>query len=229
MWQPSPPLVPRIAFAIALLFAGGWPERAHAGANANGLAWSLETPALEAGPRSFPAIAIHLQNRSASSQTLRLHFDLGPLRSLTGKDLEIAVGASETKTVLYTVYVPPEAPGGGDVPLRARADDGEVHETSIRIKALANCKATGDTVDTRFLRPGEKAAYKIKIVNTGNIPLHCAIRPTTSPQAVRTTVATENLVVAAGGNVETAVEVATGNNLTDFTSFVTSVGADTGG
>jgi hypothetical protein len=227
MWPPSPPLVQRIALAIGLLFVSGPLTTANAEANANGIAWSIDTPSFEASPRSFPAIAIHLQNRTASPQTLHLHFDLWPLRSLTDGDLEIAVGASETKTVLYTLYVPPETPGGSDVPLRASADDGEVHATSIRIKAVANCKATGDTVDTRFLRPGEKAAYKIKIVNTGNIPLHCAIRPTTSPQVVSTTVATENLVIAAGGSAETAVEVATGGEMADFISFVTSVEIDT--
>jgi hypothetical protein len=186
MWQPSPQPMQRIALATSLLLLTSLTS-ARAKVKSDGIEWSLSTPAFEADPRSFPTIAIHMQNRTTSSQTLHLHFDLGPLRSLGSRDLEVAVRASEKKTVLYTLYVPPEAAGGSDVPLRARADDGTVHETSIRIKAVANCKATADSVDTRFLLPSEKAAYKIKIVNTGNIPLHCAIRPNTSPQAASTT------------------------------------------
>jgi uncharacterized repeat protein (TIGR01451 family) len=195
--------------------------------NPSGIEWSLSAPPSEADPKSFPAVAIHLRNETTSPQTLHLHFDLGPLRSLSGPELEVALEASEEKTVLYTLHVPPEAPGGSAIPLRARANDGTEHGTSIRIKAVPNCKATAESVDTRFVRPGEKAAYKVKIVNTGNIPLHCAVRPTTSPPAAGTSVATENLIVPVGGSAEAAVEVATGGEMTDFTPFVTSVEINT--
>ena len=226
MWPPSLPLLRRAALAISL-FSLTNPDAARADMNPGSIEWSLSAPPLEADPKSFPAVAIHLRNQTTSAQTLRLHFDLGPLRSLGGPDLEVALEASEEKTVLYTLHVPPEAPGGSDIPLRARANDGTERGTSIRIKAVPDCKATAESVDTRFVRPGEKAAYKVKIVNTGNIPLHCALRPTTSPQATSTTVATENLVVPVGGSAEAAVEVATGGEMTDFTPFVTSVEINT--
>ena len=182
MWPPSLPLLRRAALVISL-FSLTYPEAVRADMNPGDIEWSLSAPPAEADPKSFPAVAIHLRNQTTSAQTLRLHFDLGPLRSLGGPDLEVALEASEEKTVLYTLHVPPETPGGSDIPLRARANDGTERGTSIRIKAVPDCKATAESVDTRFVRPGEKAAYKVKIVNTGNIPLHCALHPTTSPQA----------------------------------------------
>lgn len=231
MWKPSPPLPQRIALATSLLWLTSLTvARAEVDVGKqlpSGVEWSLSIPPLEADPRSFPALAIHLENQTTSPQKLRLHFDLGPLRSLSGGDLEVALRANEKKTVLYTLYIPPEATGGSEIALRARAGDGMVQETSIRIKAVANCKATADSINTRFLRPGEKAVYKLKIVNTGNVALHCAIRPTTSPQAASTTVTAENLVVAVGGNAEAAVAVAIGGEMTDCTSFVTSVEINT--
>jgi hypothetical protein len=226
MSHPSPWRWQRIALAVSLLLVTSL-EAVDAEVKSDSVEWSVSTPPVEAGPRTFPAVAIHLQNRTALSQTLRLHFNVGPLRSLSGKDLEVEVRASEEKTVLYTLYVPPEAAGGSDIPLSARADDGTVRATSIRIKAAASCKATADSVETRFLHPGEKASYKIKIVNAGNIPLHCAIHLTTSPQTARTTVTPENLLVAVGENADATVEVATGSDIADFTSFVTSAEINT--
>src|SRR5438045_3668674 len=105
MWQRSPQPMQRIALATTLLLLTSLTV-ARAEVKPDGVEWSLSTPPFEAGPRSFPAIAIHLQNRTPSPQTLRLHFDLGSLRSLSGRDLEVAVRAREATTVLYTLYIP---------------------------------------------------------------------------------------------------------------------------
>jgi hypothetical protein len=224
MWQPSPPLAQRIALAISLLLLISFEGVAQSLRKdlAPGVEWSLSTPAFEAEPRSFPAVAIHLRNETSSAQTLSLHFNLGILGSLGGPNLAVALGAREEKTVLYTLHIPPEATGGSSIPLRAVAGDETVRETSVCIKAVANGKATGDPVDKRFLHPGEKATYKVKIVNTGNIPLHCAIRPTTAPAAASTIVTPENMIVPVGGTAEAAVEVAIDGKVSEFTSFVTS-------
>ncbi|MBA3832127.1 MAG: hypothetical protein H0X34_09580 [Chthoniobacterales bacterium] len=221
MWLPFPLRATRSALILSLLCLTSLSEIS-AGVKFDGIEWSLSAPPAEAGPRSFPALAIHLENRGSAPQTLRVHFDTGPLRSLSGKDLEVALLAKTSKTVLYTLYVPPEATGGTDVPISARADDGTVRTTRLRIKTVATSKATADSVDTRFLRPGEKASYKIKIANTGNVALHCAIHSTTSPANAQTTCTPESIVVAVGASAAASVEVALGGDTTAFTSFVTS-------
>ena len=221
MWLPSPPRKKRSALILSLLLLTSF-GGVHAEVKSDGIEWSLSTPPAEAGPRSFPALAIHLENHGAASQTLRLRFSTGPLRCLSGKDLEIALPGNASKTVLHTLYVPPEATGGSDVLVSARAGDGTARTTRLHIKAVASSKATADSVDTRFLHPGERASYKIKIANTGNVALHCAIHPTTSPANASTTCAPENLLVAVGESAAATVEVALGGGTTAFTSFVTS-------
>ena len=226
MRMPSPALVQIIALTVGLFLltksigicAEVEPARVE---------WSISTPPFAADPRSFLALAIQLQNQVATPQTLRLHFDLGPLRSLSGSDVEVPVGPNEKKTTLITVYIPPEAPGGSNVQVTASAEDGTVRTTSIGVSAVANCKVTAETTDRRFVYPGEKAVYQIKIVNTGNIPLHCALRPSTSPPAASTSVTADNLFIPVGGNAEAGIEVATSDKLLDFTTFATSVEIET--
>src|SRR5438552_7030986 len=166
MAQPSPPLIQRIALVIGLL----WLEdngALGAAAESKTLDWSIDSPSCEAAPKSFPAIAIHLRNRTAWVATVRVHFELGaPLRGLDGNDLTVEVPAGAERTKLYTLYVPPDAPGGSEIPVRAQAQDGSVCQTRVRIKAAAGGKATVDSVANRFLHSGEKTCYKIKVANT---------------------------------------------------------------
>ncbi len=217
---PCPPLIQRLVLATFLfcltnLTAGGTEV------TSNSLEWSLSTPPVEAAPRSFPAVAVHVQNRAEIPAKLHLHFDLGKLRSLGGDDLEVALDPHGENTVLYTLYVPPETPGGSDLVVTARADDGTLRRTSIRIKNTPACKVTADSMDTRFARPGDKVSYTMKIANTGNVPLHCAIELNTSPPVPSMIVTPQNLVVPAGENAEATVQVVAGPMKT-FTSFVTS-------
>lgn len=208
-----------IALAASVLL-GAAAGRLRADENSALVVWSLSTPAFEAGPRSFPVVAVHLLNLGTAT-SFRLHFNAGALRSLGGKDFAASLRSGEEKTALCTFYVPPEAAGGGNVTITARAADGTTRSTSVRIASVAGGKASLDSVDTRFLHPGEKATYTIKVANTGNVPLHCAIHPTTSPDGARTSVVPENLVVPVAGSALATVEVAT-IEIGRFTSFVTS-------
>ncbi len=220
MAQPSPPLIQRIALVIGLLWLADHGALG-AAAEPKALDWSIDSPSLEAAPKSFPVIAIHLRNRTAWSATVRVHFELGaPLRALDRSDFTVELPAGAERTKLYTLYVPPEAAGGSEIPVRAQAQDGSVCETRIRIKAAAGGKATADAVATRFLHPGEKASYQVKIANTGNVPLHCALTATTSPKAGATTISPGNLVVPVGGSAAATVEVQT-KDVPEFTPFVT--------
>ena len=216
----SPPLIQRISLAIALLWLAS-NETVDAGAEPKALEWSISSPSFEAAPKSFPAIAVHLHNRTPWLANVRIHFELGaPLRALDGSDLTVELPAGAERTKLYTLYIPPDAPGGREIRVRAEAQDGSVSVTSVRIKAAAGGKATSASVGTKFLHPGEKASYQVKVANTGNVPLHCTLVATTSPKAGPTTISPGNLVVPVGGNAAATVEVET-KDVAEFTPFVT--------
>ncbi len=224
MWAHSRPPRPRVAPVAGLLLLILGSVVLHA--QSSGIEWSLAIPSAEAGPRSFAALAIHAQNHSASPETLRLHIDAGALRCLGGTDVALEVQPNEEKTLLHTLYVSPGAPGGSEVRISAHSDDGTEHSVPLRITTSANGKATIDGSETRFVHPGEKAQYKFKIINTGNVPLHCAIKPTVSPASARAIVAAENLLVPVGESADGTIEVQTGYGVADVTSFVTAAEID---
>src|SRR6266571_7883559 len=102
MWALSPPLQAPVAGLLLLILRS---TTLHA--EPSGIDWSITTPSTEAGPRSFPALAIHAKNRSGSAETLHLHIDAGSLRCLNGADLGVELQPGEEKTLLHTLYVPP--------------------------------------------------------------------------------------------------------------------------
>ncbi|MGB8804909.1 MAG: hypothetical protein WCC93_08285, partial [Chthoniobacterales bacterium] len=224
MWALSPPLRARVASVAGLLLLILRSATLHA--EPRGIEWSITTPSTEAGPKSFPVLAIHAQNRSASAETLHLHIDAGSLRCLSGADLSVELQPGEEKALLHTLYVPPATPGGSEIRISARSDDGLDQIVPLRISPAANGKATVDGSETRFIHPGEKASYQFKITNTGNVPLHCAIQSTTSPATARARAASQTLIVPIGETMDTAIEVETGDDLTDFTEIVTAAQID---
>ena len=224
MWALSPPLRARVASVAGLLLLILRSTTLHA--EPRGIEWSITTPSTEAGPRSFPVVAIHAQNRSASAETLHLHIDAGSLRCLSGADLSVELQPGEEKALLHTLYVPPGTPGGSEIRISARSDDGLDQIVPLRITPAANGKATVDGSETRFIHPGEKASYQFKITNTGNVPLHCAIQSTTSPATARAMAASQTLIVPIGETMDTAIEVETGDDLAEFTEIVTAAQID---
>jgi SdrD B-like domain len=222
MSRPSPPRIEPLALAALLLLLLAIPAALRAEMTSGEIEWSINTPLISVAPKSFPTIAVHLRNSTAAPVTRRLHFKLGMLRSLNGDDLDLSVPANEERTILYTVYVPPEAIGGSEIKVIAQAEDGTTRETQVRIDSVLNYKATTDSTATRFLRPGEKTSYNLTITNAGNVPLHCAIHPTTSPTTALTNVMPENLFVPVGESAGAVIEVQTSDSVTEFTSFVTS-------
>jgi hypothetical protein len=220
MSWPSLLCWPQIAFVMSLLpLAAG----AALGAETSpGIEWQIDSPSFEANVRAFHSVVIRLRNSSGAAQTVRLRIVAdAPLRSVTASEISVAVKPGEERTVLHTLYVPPETPGGDALAVRVQAENGIMRETHIRIKALANFKATAVGADNLFVHPGEKVIYQMKIANTGNVPLHCAIQPTTSPEGGHTKVSPASLTIAAGSNAEASVEVETGTEIRNFTSFVT--------
>ena len=220
MSQPSPPLAERLMLTISMLLLASTAARG-AEVERKAIEWTISTPQVSAQPKSFPAIAIHIRNSTDTPITRRFHFELGALRSLNGADFTVSVPANEERTTLCTLYVPPETIGGSEIRVTAKADDGTIRETHLQIRSLPNYKAVADSVETQFRHLGEKASYKLTITNTGNIPLHCVIRPTTSPTSASTNVTPENLLVPVGQSAGAVVEVQT-SGVTDFTTFVTS-------
>ena len=221
MWALSPRLRRRVAPVTGLLLLILRSGTLYA--EANGIQWSIAAPSAEAGPRSFPAVAIHAENGSGSAATLHLHIDPGPLRCLGGAELGVELHPGEEKTLLHTLYVPPGTPGGSEIRISARSDDGPEQIVRLRIKPAASGKATVDGSETRFIHSGEKASYQFKITNTGNVPLHCAIQSTTSPTTAHAVAASPTLIVPIGETIDTAIEVETGDSVTDFTEIVTTV------
>src|SRR4030095_10519537 len=154
MWSLSPPLRARVASVAGLLLLILRSTTLHA--EPSGIEWSITTPSTEAGPRSFPVVAIHAQNRSGSAETLHLHIDAGSLRCLSGADLSVELQPGEEKALLHTLYVPPGTPGGSEIRISARSEDGLDRIVPLRITPAANGKATVDGSDTRFLHPRRK-------------------------------------------------------------------------
>lgn len=224
MSQPSPPLAERLVLAVSVLLLASTAARG-ADVKRETIEWTISPPQISAEPKSFPAIAVHMRNPTNAPMTHRLHFELGALRSVSGEDLSVSVPANEDQTILCTLYVPPETIGGSEIDVTAEADDGTIRGTRVHISSLPNYKAVADSVETQFRHPGEKASYKLTITNTGNIPLHCAIRPATSPTTASTNATPENLFIPVGQSAGAVVEVQT-SGVTDFTSFVTSTEID---
>ncbi len=90
MWALSPPLRAPVAGLFLFILRS---TTLHA--EPSGIEWSITTPSTEAGPRSFPVLAIHAQNRCGSAETLHLHIDAGSLRCLSGGDLSIPLMAAK--------------------------------------------------------------------------------------------------------------------------------------
>src|SRR6266576_3676357 len=221
MWALSPPLRAPVAGLFLFILRS---TTLHA--EPSGIEWSITTPSTEAGPRSFPVLAIHAQNRSGSAETLHLHIDAGSLRCLSGADLSIELQSGEEKGLLHTLYVPPGTPGGSEIRISARSNDGLDQIVRLRSTAAPNGKATIVGSETRFIHPGEKARYQFKITNPGNVPLHCAIQSTTSPAIARATATSQTLIVPIGETLDAAIEVETEDDLTDFTEIVTAAQID---
>jgi hypothetical protein len=224
MWALFPPLRMRVAPIAGLFLLILRNTTLHA--ESSGIEWSLTTPSPEAGPKSFPALAIHAQNRSGSAETLHLHIDAGPLRCLSGADLNVELQPGEGKALLHTLYVPPGTPGGSEIRISARSNDGLDQIVHLSVTPAPNGKATIVGSERRFIHPGEKASYQFKITNTGNVPLHCTIQSTTSPATARAMVASQTLIVPIGETMDTAIKVETGDDLTDFTEVVTTAQID---
>jgi len=224
MWALSPPLRARVASVAGLLLLILRGTTLHA--EPRGIEWSITTPFTEAKPRSFPVLAIHAKNRSGLAETLHLHIDAGSLRCLSGVDLSAELQPGEEKALLHTLYVPPDTPGGSEIRISARSDDGLDQIVPLRITPAANGKATVDGSETRFIHPGEKASYRFKVTNTGNVPLHCTIQSTTAPASARAIAASQTLIVPIGETMDTAIEVETGDDLAEFTEIVTTTQID---
>ncbi len=211
--------------------AGVW-LLATAGALAGqAMEWSISTAEPEVAPQSFPVIALHLRHAgnggpgtSGGAGVRRFEISVaGPVRSVSARELEVTLLRGEEKTLLHTLYVPPQAVGGSEAVIRVRADDGETHEVRLKVKAAARFRAKALSDDKRFIRPGEKADYVIKIENTGNVPLHFAARARTSPELGIGQVTPGELMLGPGGTGEAKVEVSTPADLKDFAALVTMV------
>ncbi len=191
-------------------------------ADATTVEWSIGAPEAEAGPRSFPAVAVHLRNTGAEAAAVRLELAVEkPLQSISPKQTVVELQPNEEKTLLQTLYVPPETAGGTAPLVSVREVGGATREVRVRIKSAASFKAKTDGVDSHFIRSGEKASYQLKIDNTGNTPLHFKLKPTTSPEKSRTKATPDTLLVAPGATGETTIEVEPTATIAAYTAFVT--------
>jgi hypothetical protein len=202
---------------ILCAVAGAWLLATAAAFAGQSMEWSVSTAEAEVAPQSFPVVALHLRHNgnggpgtSGGAGVRRFAISVaGPVRSVSARELEVTLLRSEEKTLLHTLYVPPQAVGGSEAVIRVRADDGETREVRLKVKAAARFRAKALSDDKRFIRPGEKADYVIKIENTGNVPLHFAARARTSPELGVGKVTPGELMLGPGGTGETKVEVST--------------------
>jgi hypothetical protein len=209
----------------------GWLLAQAAGFADSALEWSISTPEAEVAPQSFPVIALHLSHGGkggpgtpGGAGARRFTISVaGPVRSVSARELEVTLLRGEEKTLLHTLYVPPQAVGGSEAIIRVRADDGETREVRLKVKAAARFRARSVSDDKRFIRPGEKADYVVKIENTGNVPLHFTARARTSPEMGVGKVTPAELALEPGGTGEARVEVSTPADLKNFAALVTMV------
>ncbi len=86
----------------------------------------------------------------ALATTLNLHFDPGPLRALGSKDLAIPLQPNEDRTILYTLYVPPDTPGDthadGHGPLERRGLEMDDDPNPRRRRLQGQLRFTGNPV-----------------------------------------------------------------------------------
>lgn len=184
--------------------------------------WSVSVPP-EAAPKSFPTAAIHLRNAGRQNVTVAVKTEAeAPLRSISNKVNTLMLAPGEETTSLHTLYVPPGAPGGTSREVRVTVN-GETRSSPLRIKETGAFKARALSTEMLFLPPGEKAHYKIRLENFGNVPLDFEVRATTSPLTGRSRAVPERVQVAPGAMAETGIEVETDGEVTDFTTFVTIV------
>lgn len=193
-------------------------------ATGSDIAWTIRISDTESAPKSFPTLAIQLRNRGASIASTSFEIAAAkPLQSLSARQVSVELAPGEEKTLLHTLYVPPDAPGASAPVVTVRQANGPIRETTIRIKSAAAFKAKTVEGDSRFIRSGEQASYKIRIENTGNTPLHFAFAPKTSPEKSQTKATPETLLVPAGVTGEAIVEMQAPADVAVYTAFVTSL------
>jgi hypothetical protein len=184
--------------------------------------WSVSAPDAEAAPKSFPTVAIRLHNRSGkvAAAAFTIAADQ-PLQSVSPRETTVELQPAEEKTLLHTLYVPPDAREGSAPLVAVRGPDGAAREARVRIKSAPAFKAKAVDTNTRFVRSGEKATYKIRIDNTGNTPLNFAFAPKTSPEKSHTRSTPETLMLQPGTSGETSIDVQSPADVAAYTAFVT--------
>ena len=179
-------------------------------AEPRGIEWSITTPSTEAGPKSFPVLAIHLQNRSSSAETLHLHIDAGSLRCLSGVDLSVELQPGEEKALLHTLYVPPRTPGGSEIRISARSDDG--HSTKSFLSAsppLPTARRPLMAVKRVSYIPAKRRVTSSRLPIPGTSLYIAQFNPRLPPR-LRAMAASQTLIVPIGETMDTAIEVETG-------------------
>ena len=188
-----------------------------------GIEWSVTAPQQEAAPKSFFTATLHLRNTGHEEATASVRLDAeAPLSLVSKRDAAIPLAAGAETTVLHTIYIPPGTPGGSSRALRITVN-GETRVCPLRIKETAAFKARATSPNTVFLPPGEKADYRMRVENFGNVPLDFDLVATTSPLTGRSRVNPGRIRLAPGAATEARVEVDTDRELADFTAFVTIV------